>query len=192
LGNRKLLVDFQERFPDGTAFRRTKEFEAEALKAALTFLTKAKAEFARGNGVGSINPNDGALTVGAWCEHCVTATMPAQKNGRSPKYSDDALEGFRFIVRTYITPEIGSVRLEDLDKKTVTALIAGLPSGEVRTKTLNVLTRAMQLAESKGKRRKGTNPCKGVSANPVKAGEPAQEPENWAKTRPENWRELGE
>lgn len=186
------MVDFQDRFPDGTAFRREKEFEPDALKAALNFLTKAKADFARGNGVGSINPNDGALTVASWCEHCVTATMPAQKNGRSPKYSDETLEGFRFVARNYIIPNVGTTKLDDFDKKMVTALIASLPNDEARTKTLNVLTRAMQLAESKGKRKKGTNPCKGVSARVQKSDEPASEPENWTKTRPANWRELEE
>jgi len=192
LPNRRLVVDFQARFPDGTAFRRMREFEPDELKAAINFVTKAQAEFARGNGVGSIGANDGVLTVASWCEHCVTVAMPAQKNGKAPKYSDEALQGFQVIFRQYIAPGIGSVGLAELDKKTVSAFIASLPNNEARTKTLNLLTRAMQLAEAKGKRKKGTNPCKGVNATSPKAGEPAPEPENWAKARPSNWRESRE
>jgi|GEM_PF-4349466 len=160
---RRLFVDFQARFPDGSAFRRTKDFDAAALKPALDFLERAKADFARGNGVGAPELQDDVLTVGAWCEYCLSTAMPAQRNGAAPKYSNEMLVGFREVVRRYITPKIGKVPLEELNKKMVTEFVATLASDEIRAKTLNVLVRAMEIAEGKGKRKKGTNPCKGVS-----------------------------
>ncbi|AIE86362.1 hypothetical protein [Fimbriimonas ginsengisoli] len=180
--NRRIYVDFQERFLDGTAFRRTKDFDPEALKVALNFLARAKAEFARGNGVGEPETQDGVLTVAAWCEHCLTVAMPAQKNGKSPKYSDESLVNFRQVVQSNIVPRIGKIRIDELTKAAVADLISALPSDEARAKTLYVLTRVMELAESKGKRKKGTNPCKGVSPNQIRRPDRA-------KTRPSNWRE---
>lgn len=190
LGNRRLLVDFQERFADGTAFRRTKEFEADELRPAIAFLEKAKADFARGNGVGTPEAKTGGVTVGSWSEYCVKTTMPAQRNGSRPKYSDEALEGFREVVRLGIVPRIGKVPIQELDKAKVTEFIASLPSDEARTKSLFLLTRVMEIAEAKGQRKKGTNPCKGVSTRVVKPD--AEEPANWSKGRPANWRDREE
>ena len=159
---RRIFVDFEGRFEDGTAFRRSREFDPDELKKAVNFLDKAKADFARGNGVGRPLPEDAVMTTAMWCEHCVNVAMPAQRNGNRPKYSDEALQGFREVVRRHIAPRLGSISLEELDKKSVDALMAGLPNDALRAQTLNVLTRIMGLAESKGKRKKGTNPCKGV------------------------------
>lgn len=186
LHNQRLLVDFQDRFPDGTAFRRTKEFDPQAMRPALVFLERAKADLARGNGVGQPKFDNEKLTVAAWCLHCVDVIMPAQRNGRLPKYSDEALERFREIIETYVAPGIGKVAVADLDKATVTAFAASLPSDEARTKTLNVLTRAFALAEIKGTRKKGTSPCKGVLNS--KALRPNGVP--LEKVRPDNWREA--
>lgn len=189
-GNRRLVVDFQERFADGTAFRRIKEFEPDELRAAISFLEKAQADYARGNGVGNPETKTGGVTVGSWSQFCVTTTMPAQRNGARPKYSDEALEGFREVVELGIMPRIGKVPIEELNKAKVTEFIASLPSDEARTKSLFLLTRVMEIAEAKGQRKKGTNPCKGVSARVVKPN--AEEPANWSKGRPANWREREE
>lgn len=159
--NRRLFVSFEGRFPDGTAFRRSREFEPSELRKAVNFLEKAKADFARGNGVGK--PVAEGATVAAWCEHCVNVAMPAQRNGNRPKYSNEMLVGFREIVKHNIVPHIGKIPLDELDKSAVKEMAAKLPTDDVRAATLNVLTRVMELAEAKGKRRKGTNPCKGVS-----------------------------
>lgn len=159
----KLIVNFQGRFADGTAFRRMKEFDEGAVRSATTFLDRAKAEFARGNGVGTTA--DGPLTVANWCTYCLGVAMPAQKNDKGPKYKSEALDGFREVVQQGIVPKLGSTLLDKVDKKAVTECIESQFSPEAKAKTLYVLTRVMELAESKGKRRKGTNPCKGVTLN---------------------------
>ncbi|CAN5393503.1 hypothetical protein BH11ARM1_BH11ARM1_08110 [soil metagenome] len=162
-----LIVNVEERFPDGTAFRRYKEFDGNALKQAESYLEKCKAELSRGNGVADPKTVvEGGPTVASWCAHCVSVSMPAQKNGRSPKYSDSALEGFRETLENGLSAEFGAIKLEELTKAAVSAYVAGLFSDEARSKVLNLLTRSMELAESKGKRRKGTNPAKGVAARP--------------------------
>jgi hypothetical protein len=189
-GDGKLIVDVQERFPDGTAFRRTREFAPDAMRSAQEFLKRSQAEFARGNGAGEPDAPDGVLTVAAWCEYCLSTAMPAQRNERKPKYSDEVLEDFRQVVRAHVVPGIGKVRLDQLDKKAVSDFIASLPTDDTRAKTLYVLTRVMELAESKGKRKKGTNPCKGVSLGKM----PPQESSAGGRAsstrhRPSNWRD---
>ena len=157
----KLIVNFQARFPDGTAFRRMKEFDDGAVRSATTFLERAKAEFARGNGVGSTA--EGPLTIEKWSAYCLDVVMPAQKNNNGPKYSDETLAGFREVARLGILPRLGSILVDKLDKQTVTECINSQFTSEASAKTLYVLTRIMEVAEAKGKRRKGTNPCNGVS-----------------------------
>jgi hypothetical protein len=155
----KLVVIYNRRFPDGTAFRRLKEFDEGAVRSAITYLDRAKAEFDRGNGVGSVAGD----TVADWCEYCLTVAMPAQRNQKAAKYSEEALAGFRETVNECVNPHLGSRPLHDLRKQDVKDLMVSLASDEQRARTLYVMTRILELAESKGKRKKGTNPCKGVS-----------------------------
>lgn len=125
----------------------------------------------------------GPETVGAWSKHCVDVVFPALRSGRNQRYDEDTLKGFRVIVHSYIAPRIGKTRVIELSKAMVVEFMAALPSDEARTKTLYVLTRIMELAETKGKRRKGTNPCKGVRLDHVSPPEPK------SPARPDDWRD---
>lgn len=125
------------------------------------------------------------LTVGAWCEQCLSTVMPAQRSGNNSKYSEEALTRYREVVTRIILPSLGSVPVTKLDKATVTELADSLHAGDDRSQMLNVLTRIMTLAELKGKRRKGTSPCKGIPLN--KNAKPGGRFAD--QSRPPEWRE---
>lgn len=152
-------VDVVRVLPDGGRFRRTTN--CKELEDALAFRDTALAEY-RAIAEGAQTIADGNQTLREWADHCLNVIMPAQANRRGKPYADNTLRGYRQLLDAYVKPSIGYVKLSKLSVDHVDALVASLPSEPLKINTKNCLSRLLDLAEAKGKRAKGSNPCKGV------------------------------